>query len=313
MINYKQIVAEAWQFTQENRKLVIWYGALPAFFGTVVGIGYLIYQYYAFLSSQLFQNWNKSFTYLVFATILDFLQAHRGIILPLLIAAVILVVCYFFIPVIFEGGLIQLVARRRNGQNIPARKGISFGLMYFLPLFEYTLFFQIVSGTSVFSVLFTSLRNFGWQVFPLVMPIFIVAAVAVFLVAIFLTYSEFYIVIDEEKVFTSIAKSFNLVVRNLEETLLLTILMLLIGVRIIIQLFFVLLIPVVVVGVVYLMALANLPNWGLVIGGTLGIAGLLTASYLNGIIHVFSISVWTFTFLQLTTEIKPHARDKGEH
>jgi hypothetical protein len=311
-MNYKQIVAEAWQFTQENKKLTIWFGAFPAFFGTVVGIGWLIYQYYAFLSSKLFQNWNKSFLFLVFSTVLDFLQSNRGIIVPLLITAIVLVACYFFVPVICQGGLIQLIARRRNGQAVPARKGFSFGLMYFLPLFEYSLFFQIVSGTSIYTVLATSLRGFGWKVLPLVTPVFILASLAVFFIAIFLTYTEFYIVIDEEKVFTSIAKSFNLVVRNLEETILLTILMLLIGIRIIIQLLFVMLIPAVVVGVVYLMALANLPNLGLLLGGILGLAGLAIASYLNGIIHVFAVAVWTFTFLKLTSEVKPHARDKSE-
>ncbi len=312
MINYKQIVAEAWQFTQENKRLVVWYGAFPAFFGTVAGIGWLIYQYYAFLSSQLFQNWNQSFMYLVFTTVINFLQNNRGVIVPLLVVGIVLVICYFFVPVLCQGGLIQLIARRRNGQNVPARKGVSYGLMYFLPLFEYSLFFQIVSGTSIYTVLATSLRNFGWKVFPLVMPVFILASLAVFMIAIFLTYSEFYIVIDEEKVFTSITKSFNLVVRNLEETVLLSILMLLIGIRIIIQLLFVLLIPVVVIGVVYLMALANLPNLGLTLGLILGTAGLLAASYLNGIIHVFAVAVWTFTFLKLTSEVKPHARDKSE-
>ncbi len=311
-MNYKQIVAEAWQFTQENKKLVMWYGAFPAFFGTVVGIVYLVYQYYAFLSSRLFENWNKSFTYLIFSTGLDFLQTHRGIVVPLIIVAVVMVICYFLVPVICQGGLIQLIARRRNGQDIPARKGFSFGLMYFLPLFEYTLFFQIVGGTSIYTVLATSLRNFGWKVLPLVTPVFILASLAVFVIAIFLTYSEFYIVIDEEKVFTSITKSFNLVVRNLEETVLLSILMLIIGIRIVIQLLFVMLIPVVVIAVIYLMTLANLPYVGIYLGGGLGVVGLMLASYLNGIIHVFAVAVWTFTFLKLTSEVKPHARDKSE-
>jgi hypothetical protein len=311
-MKYKAIVSEAWQFTQENRKLVVWYGALPAFFTTVVGIGYIVYQYYAFVSSALFENWNNKFLYLVLTTVLDFLRAHQGTILPLLIVAVILLICYFFVPVILEGGLIQLIARKKNGQEVPARKGVNYGLLYFLPLFEYKLFVQTFSLVSIFSLMATALRNLGWPVLPTLLPAAIFALVAILILAVFFTYTEFYIVIDEDGSFKAIAKSFALVARNLEETILLTILMLIIGVRIILQIFFVLLIPAVVIGVVYLLALANLPNLGLALGGGIGLAGLLLASYLNGIIHVFAISVWTITFLRLTSEVNPHARDKSE-
>lgn len=311
-MNYKEIVAEAWLFTQENRKLVIWYGAVPAFFTTTVGIGYIIYQYFAFISSALFEKWNRSFAYLALTTILDFLQAHRGTILPLLITAVIVLICYFILPVILEGGLIQMIARKRNGQDVPTRKGFFYGLQYFLPLFEYKLFIQTFSLVSILSILATSLRNLGWAVLPTILPASILSLVAILILAIFFTYTEFYIVIDEKGSFKAISQSFNLVLRNLEETLLLTILMLIIGVRIIIQILFVLLIPVVTIGVIYLLTLANLPNLGLALGAGIGLIGLLIASYLNGIIHIFAIAVWTITFLKLTEEINPHARDKGE-
>jgi hypothetical protein len=312
MINYKGIVAEAWHFTQENKRLVVWYGALPAFFVTVVGICYIVYQYYAFLSSTLFENWNNKFLYLVFTTALNFVNANRGLIVPLLVTAAVLAICYFFIPVIMEGGLIQMIARKKNGQDVPTRKGVYFGLIYFLPLFEYRLFIQTFSIVSMMSIMATSLRTFGWTIMPTLVPVFIFVMVVILILAIFFTYTEFYIVIDEEGPFTAITKSFDLVVRNLEETLLITVLMLIIGIRIIIQILFVLLIPAVVIGVVYVMALANLPNLGLALGAGIGIVGLIVASYLNGIIHVFAISVWTLTFLKLTTEVDAHARDQSK-
>lgn len=130
--------------------------------------------------------------------------------------------------------------------------------------------------------------------------------------ALLFTYTEFYIVVDDNNVITSITKSIKLVVDNLEETVLMTVLMLIIGLRIIIQILFVLLIPAVVLGVVYLLTAANLPVVGLVVGGILGITGLIVASYLNGIIHVFAMTVWTFSFLKLTSKTKSTARDVGE-
>jgi hypothetical protein len=211
--------------------------------------------------------------------------------------------------VTFQGGLIQLIARRKNGQQVRAREGLSLGFLSFLPLLEYRLFVQTFSIVSCFSLFATTIRNFGWEVLNFMIPLSIFVLIVALILALFFTYTEFYIVIDDNGVFTAISKSIRLVIQNLEETLLLTILMLIIGVRIIIQLLFVLLIPVIALGAVYLLTAANLPNLGILMGVILGVGGLMVASYLNGIIHVFAMTVWTFTFLKLTTQAKPSARD----
>ncbi|MCC7432143.1 hypothetical protein IT412_01315 [Candidatus Peregrinibacteria bacterium] len=311
-MNYKEIVAEAWQFTQTNKRLAVWYGAVPAFFTTLIGMCYIVYQYYAFLSSQLFQHWNRSFLSLVATTVLDFIKTHTGMIAPLLVLAVIIALGYFIIPVICQGALIQMIARRKNGQQVPGRKGFNYGFITFLPLFEYRLFVQTFSIFSLFSMTATATRNFGWKVLWILIPIFIFLVIVALIVAILFTYSEFFIVIDGESVFSSIAKSVGLVTRHLEETVLLTILMLIISLRIIIQILFVLIIPAAGIGVVYLLAAANLPTLGLLLGSLLALVGVGVASYLNGIVHTFAMAVWTFTFLHLTSKTETHARDKAE-
>lgn len=311
-MNYREIVAEAWEFTQENKKLAIWYGAVPAFFSTGVGIGYIIYQYFSFLASKLFQNWPHSFSVVFLTDAFDILQRNRGFIFPLIIVAIIVAFGYFVVPVLCQGALIQMIARRKNGQFVPGKKGLTYGMLSFLPLFEYNAMIQTFGVTSIFSTLAFAMRNLGWGILGTVVPLFVFVLVAALILAIFLTYTEFYIVIDSEGVFSSIAKSFNLVVKHAEETLLLTILMLIISLRIILQMFFVLLIPAAALGVVYLLAAANLPNLGLALGGGIALVGLLGAAYLNGIIHTFAVAVWTFTFLRLTSEIEAHARDKTE-
>lgn len=311
-MNYKEIVAEAWQFTQANKRLAIWYGAIPAFFTTLIGMCYIVYQYYAFLSSQLFQHWNRSFLSLVATTSLDFFRIRPGLILPLLILAAIMALGYFIVPVICQGALIQMIARRKNGQQVPGRKGFNYGFITFLPLFEYRLFVQTFSIFSLFSITGTAIRNFGWKVLWIIIPIFIFLVIVALIAAILFTYSEFFVVIDGEKIFSAITKSVGLVTRHLEETVLLTILMLIISVRIIIQILFVLVIPAVGIGVVYLLAAANLPTLGVILGSSLALVGLIIASYLNGIVHTFAVAVWTFTFLHLTSKTETHARDKAE-
>ncbi len=311
-MNYKEIVAEAWRFTLENKRLTLWFGAIPAFFTTVYGIGYIIYQYYAFLSSKLFQNWPHSFLSLVFTTTWDFLLNHRGLIIPMIVIALVLIALYFLVPVICQGGLIQVIARRKNGQQVRARQGVNYGFMTFLPLLEYRIFISTLSVVSIFSIMATAVRNLGFVSLNILVPTFVFVLIAALVMAVCFTYTEFYIVIDGDNVLTAVAKSIKLVVENLEETVLLTILMLIIGLRIIFQVLVVLLIPVVALGAVYLMTLANLPTLGVVTGGVLAVAGLIVASYLNGIIHVFAMTVWTFTFLKLSSIVKSTARDGGE-
>ena len=311
-MNYREIVAEAWEFTQENKKLAMWYGGFPAFFSTGVGIGYIIYQYYSFLASKLFQNWPRSFTVVVLTNALTFLQHNRGWIFPLIITAIIVAIGYFIVPVLCQGALIQMIARRKNGQFVPGKKGLTYGMLSFLPMFEYSLFVQTFSVVSIFSTLAFALRNLGWGILSTVVPLFIFVLIAALAMAIFLTYTQFFIVIDNQGVFASIAKSFSLVVKHGEETLLLTVLMLIISVRILIQLVLVMLIPAVALGIVYLLTLANLPNLGFLLGGVMTFIGLLGAAYLNGIIHTFAMAVWTFTFLKLTSQVEAHARDKTE-
>lgn len=308
-MNYKALVAEAWDFTQEHKKLALYYGAIPAFFTTGVGVGYIIYQYYSFLSSQLFQNWEHKFITVVLEYVFNFLLNNSYLLLPLIITSIIVLIGYFILPVICQGALIQLVARRKNGQIVNGRKGVNYGLLSFLPLFEYRLLIQTFSVTSVFSTIAFTLRIMGWGIMTTIVPIMIFIAVLGVVLALFLTYTEFFIVIDGEKVFKSMTNSFSLVIKNLEETLLVTILMLIIGLRIIIQILFVLLIPVFVIGGVYLMTLANLPHLGIVVGALMGLIGLVVAAYLTGIIHTFTVIVWTFTFLKLTEAGELNARE----
>jgi hypothetical protein len=87
--------------------------------------------------------------------------------------------------------------------------------------------------------------------------------------------------------------------------------MLIISVRILIQLLFVLLIPVAIIGSIYLFA-SSIPWVGFAVGGLLGFGLLYLASYLSATIHVFAATVWTFSFLYLTNEPVVSAREKGE-
>ncbi len=309
-MNYRHIIGEAWEFTQNNKKMIIWYAFFPAVLTTLAGIIYLAYQFYAFKSSVLFENWDHSFGYLVVTTAIPVLRDNFSSLIPFLILGLVILLLYFFIPALCEGAIIQLIARKRNGHPVRTRDGVKYGLLNFLPLFEYSWLIRSFSIISLMGEAGFILRNLGVGIFEVLLPVFIILMVIGFLLTILFTYAEFFMVIDGCKVFESVVKSCRLVITHLEETILLSILMLIISIRIILQIIVVLLIPAIILIPAYFFASSTLPTIGFAIGGILGLGTLYVASYLNGTIHVFAATVWTFTFLELTKQEEISAREK---
>jgi hypothetical protein len=307
-MDHRKIIAEAWEFTQSNKKMIIWYAFVPAVFSTLTGMVYAVYQYYAFKSSSLFENWDKSFGYYLVTTGWQVVKNNLSILGPVLVAAVIIAILYFLLPPFCEGAIIQLIARKKNGMPVRTRDGMKLGPLSFLPLFEYSWVIRSFNIVSAFTMFSTIGRNFGYSAMIGMIPVVAVYAIVGIVLTLLFTYTEFFIVIDDHKMFKSISKSCALVITNLGETLMLSILMLIISVRILVQLLFVLLIPVIISGSVYIFAAATLPTVGIVVGVVLGLVLLYIACYLSGTIHVFAATVWTFTFLELTASPTINAR-----
>ncbi|MBD3156976.1 hypothetical protein GF369_04070 [Candidatus Peregrinibacteria bacterium] len=300
-MNYKERIFEAWQFTQNNKKLIRWYGFIPALLSTIVGIGYVTYQILAFKSSPLFDDAPQSFAYVVVTTILNFIRDNIELTLPLIITGIVLAILYFLLPVLLDAAMIQVITRKRHGQKITLPEGLKFGMLRFLPYLEYTLLMGTFSFIAISAEAAFILRNLGPEVFKTLLPIIGIILVVTFILHILFTFAEYYIVIDETGVMNGIVKSCTLVILNLQQTFMLVILMLIIAVRILMQIVLVILIPaLIVVGLAYY-ASVSLPEYGLIILGILSGIFLLFASYLAAVVHVFSVAVWTYTFLDFTS------------
>jgi hypothetical protein len=309
-MDHKKIIAEAWTFTQSNKKMIIGYAFVPAVFTTLTGIVYAVYQYYAFKSSVLFENWDRTFGYYLATTGWDVVKNNLSFLGPVLVAAIIIAILYFLLPPFCEGAIIQLIARKKNGLPVRTRDGFRLGPQSFLPLFEYSWVIRSFNIVSAFTMFSTIARNFGASAISTMIPVIIIYVIVGIILTLLLTYTEFFIVIDDYKVFKSIAKSCGLVVTHLGETIMLSILMLIISVRILVQLLFVLLIPIIISGSIYLFTAATMPMAGIIVGSILGLVLLYIACYLSGTIQVFASTVWTFTFLELTG--KPNINARGE-
>jgi hypothetical protein len=311
-MNYRKTIAEAWDYTRSNKRLIFWLGVIPAFFTTTVSIGYMLYQFFAFKKSYLFSEHEESFLKEVAMMIITFLRDHFSWTLPLVIIAIVFAIIYFLLPTLAEAGAIQVIARNRNNQHASVSVGLRHGIMCFLRLLEYNLLVKTFTFFSIVIEMAFVLRNLGVGIFEIMLPIFILILIVSFVLMLLFTYTAYYIIIDGEGVLDSIKKSTRLVVVNWRDTFLITFLMVLIGIRIIIQAFLVFLVPIAVVGVTGYLTTILLPATSIILGCILGFIALLVAAYINGVVNIFSYTVWTFTFLKITSEKEISARDKME-
>lgn len=311
-MSYREIIHEAWVFTQDHKRLIYWYGFVPAIFTTTAEIIYLTYQFFAFKKSAFFDNAKNSFLHDVVQFSWNFISKNLNFSIPMIITIAILGIIYLFLPIIAKAAAIQYVARKKNGHKTSLGEGLKYGILRFLPLLEYH---AMIKTFGFFTVIFEAafvLRNLPIEIFNMLLPLFIFIIVIGVILTLLFTYADFYIVIDNEPVFSSIRKSMKLVIFHWQKTFFITLLMIIIGVRIILQILLLLLIPALILFVGGYIATLTLATVGFVIGALLGLIALFFASYLTGVVDVFSYAVWTFTFLELTSEKEVHARSKAE-
>ncbi len=308
-MDYKRIISESWVYTQKNKKLIRWFGFLPALLTTTVGIGYIAYQFFSFKSSYLFNEQDESFLYDVLGFIWEFINTHLSWTVPLIVFAIIFAILYFLFPTLARAAAIQKIARNRNGQKAGVGTGLRYGITSFLPLLEYHLLIKTFTFFSILIEMSFVLRNLGPTIFKLLLPVFVLITFISLLLMLLFAYADFFIVVDGEGVFNAMKKSASLVVNHWKHTFLITLLMLLIGIRIVLQVIMVFLIPALMVLITGYIATIALPFTGVIVGGSVAIVALLIAAYLNGIVDIFSYSVWTFTFLELSAEKQVSARD----
>jgi hypothetical protein len=311
-MKYRQIIQDAWDFTQNNKGLIRWYGFLPALFSIVVSTLYFTYQFYAYKSSKLFEDWDRSFLLEIFDYTYDFLQKYAEYAWLIILVLLILALLNLFLPAICEGAMIQIIARRYNGQQVKDSEGIRYGLLSFLRLFEYQLLRRSLSIVSIVATASIFLRTWGLDALGLITSVFGFITIVALIMNLLFTYVEFYIVIDSEDVFQAIIKSCSLVVSQWQMTFLIGVLMMIIGVRVIFQLLTVLIVPILVILPASYLATITFANIGLIIGIVVALIVVFFAAYFSAILQLFASSVWVMTFLELSNAHELAAREKAE-
>lgn len=303
-MKYRAIIREAWILTQENKKLIWWFAYIPALLTFLVSMVYLSYQAVSLWTSPYIREGATEAHLMskIADAVIDLFKTQPALGTLGAVMVALIAIAYLLLPVFSQSALIQLVARIRAGEPLSVARGISYGFTRFLQLFEYHAFIKTFSLIGIFTEASFAFRIFGPEPFKVFGWIFLLVLIVGLICTLLFTYSEYYIVIDKESMLNSILKSGGLVIRQWHHTLFMLLLMAVIILRVVLNVVVALLVPALVLAPIFLFTSLTLAKIGVFIGAVVGIVVLYFATYFLGVFHVFTTTVWTFTFLDLTRE-----------
>lgn len=306
-VNYRHIVKEAWDFAQSEKRLMYYYAFLPSLIATLVGVIYIFYQVISL--RRYFAQEEESFIVQIVKLVWSAFSKHPELIPVGIVLLIVVAILYLLYPSFNEGALIQLIARKYNKQGVKLISGLRYGAASFFPILEFNAIFSFLSVTSLLTDGALVLRTLGPEPLKFIAPILLLGAIIGIILSFLFTYAKFFIIIDGEGVFSAINKSTNLVIDHWQSTVLVILILFLIGLRIVLNIILIIVIPGLIVLLAGLFVSLALNYIGYAVAGLIGLLGLYIAGYLGGVLSVFAHAVWTFTFLHLTNEAEATARE----
>ncbi len=293
----REIVAEAWHLTIEHRAKLFRYGFVPSFFSILVTAMYVYYQVQAFRYSPLFSDGKEHFQIAIARDLLGFTTQSTLVFSLSLFAVIVLLIGWYFAPMLCRAAIVQLVTQARNGEKV--ERGFSSSLLRFFPIFQISLLKRSLAP-------FSFLTEFGFVARNLTGGIMLIAPLLFFfgvIGLIFLFFASFttqVIMLKGEGFAGAIKISFQTVLQNFGQTFKIMLLFLFVELRVILNVLIVLFLPIALVGLTGVFASMASQTVGIVIAGLVLLALIFIAAYLTGILFVFSEAMWTIAFLHFS-------------
>lgn len=293
-MNYPEIFKQAWAMTSKNRYLRV-LGTIASLFATLIGVMRIRYilptpigtgrDIWAYLQA----NSNAPITYAVL----------------LLLAFGLIYLLAFVFGVISEGGIISAIAKMYDQQvELNFSKTISFGIQSFLSLTEYRVLTNAfhIGSYIVYILLIRFYLRIYFPDSTLISdfaPVLIIIGILVTIATIFLNYADYHLVIHKAPVIDSIKKSATLVLFHFQETLLISVLLVLMVIRTLLNMLLIFALPAIAVYIITFTQILLPENIALAVALTFVILIFIWSVIISGTLMVFTTAVWTLTFLEL--------------
>ena len=293
-MSIQDILKRSWYITSQNHSLQI-YGTLSALFSILIGIPRL---HYILRTDKI--GWEK-----IYELIKEVAGSPTIAGTAVISAFIFLYTCSFLIHVLSEAAIIAAVAKSEtSGESVSRNTAFGLGAHSFLRFVEFKAFTSLFSVSSliIWILLFDYYSAFyldGTSVVRKFLPLTALIAFIILLLDIAFTYAPYHFITRHSTVVAALKRSVKLVIFYLSETMLLTMLLLLIFVRTLVNVILVFFLPMIMVGITTFFAAKISPFAALTMIVLTGIVAIWYAAKISGVLIVFTNAVWTLTYLAL--------------
>jgi len=254
-------------------------------------VWYLCYQTYFVISS--INSWFNLYELKIYIDKVFVFWEHFFILI--LIAFVMILILYFFLPPIWEWALINYLDTKKSIWSCMWKWFVNFFKMFelhgFLSLFSFLFFFIVISRIYVFDMLDSTF----------ILPLIFIWLFFVLFFNFTLFYAKYLIVLEWFDVFDSIKESVKLTFLNTKQTIKYFIIYLLLYIRYIINILIVVWIPLLVLYIFLKTDVANIQFVKYAIFFIMFLLFFLVA-YVNWIVEAFFIAMWYEIFKNIERE-----------
>lgn len=290
-MNPREIIAKSWAITKKERQLRRW-GYTSALLQTLLNTKLLIYQIWFFIS---YAQGNP----IGFFADVEWLSRHvsMGTLVSIVTIFLILIFIEWLFPHMAAGAIIGLGAKSYKKEEV--KGGLVLAIYNFFPIFAVHEMFFLGHLPMVITLSSLLLRYAPGMAAP---GIALLTILFIFtnLFRFFLIFGEEAVVIRKRGIGSALKHSLKLVISYLGHVVFLLILGFVISLRIFLNVIMIFLIPGVVIGIGFLLALFLGPVLAYGIGAVLGLLILGFAAYLFAYIEVFRQNIWTITYIELS-------------
>lgn len=288
----REIIAEAWAITTKEIAIRRW-AFTSSFFETLLDVKLLVYQLY-FAYEYVYGEGHAGFFDIEIAL---YHAMPFSVFLASMIFFVLLIVVELFLPHLCTGAIIGLAAKSYRKE--PVKGGLVLGLYNFFAVFGIHEFLVLAGLSTVITLSSLILRYISdplsyWSIGVLAF-FFVISNILRF----FFSFANQATILQKISIFDAMGKSFKLIVSHLSHVMFLLLLLFVITIRIILNIAMVILIPGMILGIGYSLALVISTTISYTIAGIVGVGLVIAASYFFAYLHAFKHTVWTITYLEL--------------
>lgn len=292
----QDILRRSWTLTAQHPGLQI-FGTLSALFSILIGIPRLHY----ILRTDLI-GWERIYD------LLRVIQGSPTVAATTVISSfALLYIGSFFVHVISEGAVIAAITKAEtSGAPVSRRTALALGLQSFLRLVEFKGAVALFSITSMITYVllfdFYSARFLdGVSIVREFLPLTVFICVVVATLSVLFTYAEYHFIAQRSTIIDALKRSARLVLFYLSETMLLTMLLVLIFLRTLLNVLLVFVVPGAALAATSFLTIRLAPELNLAILLVVGIVSIWYAARISGVLMVYTHAVWTLTYLHLQT------------